>query len=119
MIHSILISDPICRILKRQESDSDQNYNYTPSDPVEYLFKSKAGEDIQNDLGEFVPLSGVFITTESLDEFDRILLDGYEYEISSIRRRKDVITGNGYNAAIIVRRRKYNEDQITISKGTA
>jgi len=106
--------------MRRQSDSVDDNFDptYTLSDEIDYLFRGKISKELREQLEESIQIDGYFIITESISSGDRILFDGYEYDIVSggIFSRMKVLTGEvEYYMVVVSRRREYNEEQITIN----
>ena len=114
-----------CQILTRQTTvtgqaamDSWNKYQYAPGDDIPCIFINKEGKVVRDSKGEDVYISGIFVMAKPITEVDKILFDGYIYDIipGGIIYDYDLISGRvDYYRITTVRRREYLENQITIS----
>jgi len=120
LISSFLITELSCKILRRQSDSVDDDFEptYDPSDEIDYLFRGKISKEVKEQLGENIQIDGYFIITESVSPGDKILFDGYEYDIvpGGIFSRMKMLTGQvEYYMVVVSRRREYNEAEIAIN----
>lgn len=118
MVESLL--NTTCKTLQRvpDSRDSWGNYQFNPSDDVDCLFIDQTGRTIKNAKGEDVVINGAFVMVEEITEVDKILYDGYEYEIVSggIEKHQDILTGElEYYRVNVIKRRAYGEESVTVS----
>jgi len=126
-------SEGICKILRRQGESVDDDFEptYSLSDSIDYIFKAKATQQMREELGLVaggiggvtpvsidIDLSGVLIIADEVLPEDRILLDGWEYDIipgGIIKRMVAFSNEVEYYVIAISRRREYNETTVTIT----
>jgi hypothetical protein len=113
-----------CQILQRQEPQYDTNndrwneFQYSLGKEISCLFIDKLGKVIKDSRGEDIQISGYIYLDETITEIDKILMEGYEYEIigGGVSYNEDIITGeNEYYRLTVIRRRLYSEGKIAVS----
>jgi len=118
MIVSFLNMNPECRILHRQDLISGtDDYAYALSEPIKYLLNNVVNKYKRNLPARFSETIAIFITNEVIHDYDKILIDNYEYEIfeGGVLLNSNTIISDKYYTAYIKKRREYNENKITIS----
>ncbi len=118
MVENLL--NTTCKVLQRVPGSRDDwgNWQFNPSDDIDCLFIDQTGRRIKNAKGEDVIITGVFVMIDEIEETDKIIYDGYEYEIVSggIEKHQDILTGVlEFYRVNVIKRRAYGEESITVS----
>jgi hypothetical protein len=108
------------QILRRQDGSRDSwgKYQYVLSDSYPCMFRDQTGRIIRDGAGKDVDISGVLHTTEVVSETDQIVYKEYVYDITQggISSKEDLLTGAvEYYKLYLVRRRRYDENPVTIN----
>jgi len=93
---------------------ADEYYLFIADEPCKFL--PKIGKSIPNEgTGRDVIIDGEFRMNTELLATDKIEYDGYDYVVSEVQPKKDIVTDIvRYYRATVVRQRKSNEQPVTV-----
>jgi hypothetical protein len=111
-----------CKILRRLDNtrDSFNNYQYQLSDDVDCIFKERMGAYIKGSDSNDIVITGILILIESVNEYDKFVIDNYEYDIAKggIQEIRDPVNDEvSHRRIAVIRRRLYSEESVTINSG--
>ena len=102
-----------CKILRRQATDDNwKEHQFNPSEDAKCLGLTVSGEDVEGSItSNILERKALFLLTDSeLKEEDKILYDGYKWDITSngINKQKSLISGKvEYYKVFLEREEKY------------
>ncbi|MCE5270822.1 hypothetical protein LLH00_06010 [bacterium] len=116
MLESLMVFNCI-RLRRSEMPNAHGEYSFEMQLPaLPCVFVPSAGRVVKDQTGKEVIIDGEFWMHEDVPIEDRLIYQGYEYEIIAYEPLTDFLTGRtAYYRIQAVRRRPYDEEPVTIS----
>lgn len=112
-----MMTERCTHLLRGDQPDARGEFEYTPQAPeLPCWFVAQEGRVVRDNAGKEVVISGELYLCIDVAADDRLVLNGYEYEIVNVMPLKDALTGKAQCFRYrVVKRRPYDEEPVTIS----